>query len=118
MWIFHQSTGILERNGAEVRTGYAGARTLGINTYEAIPYFGPIPRGMYTIGWWFHKKQKYVLSLTPVGHDAEGRTSFLIHGDYTDRSLLGTASQGCIVLPPEVRRAIWESHDPFLWVQL
>jgi hypothetical protein len=119
MWIFHQSTGCLEHNGVSVATGYSGARSLGINLHEAVPYFGSIPKGLYAIGWSFSKKRRYcVLSRKPIGHDAHGRTSFLIHGDYLDEKKRGTASEGCINLPLDVRQRIWNSRDRELSVQL
>ncbi len=118
MWIFYESTGVLEHDGNKFTEGYSGARGLGFNLAETVQYFGPIPRGLYAIGWSFSAKSpQYVLSLTPIGHDAHGRTSFLIHGDYRAHERQGNASEGCIVLPLEARRAIWESTDRLLSVQ-
>jgi hypothetical protein len=119
MWVFRQSTGTLERNGKAVAGGYSGARSLEINLHEAMQYYGPIPRGPYTIGWSFSTKSSdYVLSLTPMGHDPHGRTGFLIHGDYVAARRKGTASEGCIILPLDVRKAIWDSQDRIMSVQL
>ena len=119
MWIFHQSTGVLEHNGKRVTEGYSGARSLGINLAETVQFYGPIPRGLYAIGWSFSTKSlQYVLSLVPIGHDPSGRTAFLIHGDYRDATRQGTASQGCIILPLEVRKTIWDSLDRMLSIQL
>ena len=74
MWIFHQSTGGLEHNGKAIAGGYSGSRSLEINLHEAMQYYGPIPRGTYTIGWSFStKSHDYVLSLTPLGHSAHRR---------------------------------------------
>jgi hypothetical protein len=42
--------------------------------------------------------------LTPDGHEAHGRTEFLIHGDSVDAP--GTASEGCIILSPAIRKKI------------
>ena len=119
MWIFHQATGGLERNGKAIAGGYSGSRSLEINLHEAMQYYGPIPRGSYAIGWSFSMKSPhYVLSLTPLGHNAHGRSAFLIHGDYIDARKKGTASEGCIILPLDVRKAIWDSHDRIMSVQL
>jgi|ERR1700733_12933608 hypothetical protein len=119
MWVFHQSTGSLEHNGKVVAGGYSGARSLAINLFEAARFYGPIPRGSYRLGWSFSKKSHgYVLSLTPMGHNAQGREAFLIHGDYIDARKKGTASEGCIIMPLDVRKAIWESSDRILSVQL
>jgi hypothetical protein len=122
MWMFHQATGRLEHNGkaiSAISEGYAGSRSLEINLHEAMQYYGPIPRGPYAIGWSFStKSHDYVLSLTPMGHSAHGRKAFLIHGDYIDARKEGTASEGCIILPLEVRKAIWDSNDRVMSVQL
>jgi hypothetical protein len=48
-----------------------------------------------------------VFDLTPEGHSALGRTEFLIHGD--SKKNPGSASEGCIVLSPEIRGRIAES---------
>jgi hypothetical protein len=118
MWMFRQSAGTLEHNGRRIAGGYSGARSAGINLYETVRNFGPIPRGLYTIGRSFSRKSpSYVLSLSPVGHDADGRTGFLIHGDYRDARRSGTASEGCIILPLDIRKAIWDSRDRLLFVQ-
>jgi hypothetical protein len=118
MWVFHQSSGVLEHNGTKITEGYSGSRSLGINLQENVPYYGPIPHGLYRIGMSFSTKSPtHVFSLDPIGHDAHGRTDFLIHGDYKDKQKRGTASEGCIILPLEVRKAVWASHDRILSVQ-
>ena len=38
-----------------------------------------------------------------------GRSGFLIHGDSTRHP--GEASNGCIIVGPKHRKAIWESND-------
>ena len=119
MWIFHQATGALEHNGKTEAGGYSGSRSLEINLREAMQFYGPIPRGAYAIGWSFStKSHDYVLSLTPLGHNAQGRAAFLIHGDYLNARKKGTASEGCIILPLDIRKAIWDSHDHIMYVQL
>ena len=47
------------------------------------------------------------MNLDPVGHNAHGRTHFRIHGNNASND----ASEGCIVLPPAVRRLIAGSAD-------
>lgn len=119
MRIFHQATGAVEHKGKAAAGGYSGSRSLEINLQEAMQYYGPIPRGSYTIGRSFSTKSKdYVLSLAPLGHNAHGRTEFLIHGDYIDARKKGSASEGCIILPLDVRKAIWDSLDRIMSVQL
>lgn len=52
----------------------------------------------------------YSLPLIPdAANSMCGRSAFMIHGD--SRRDPGTASQGCIVMRPGDRRAIWLSHD-------
>lgn len=55
-----------------------------------------------------------VLPLTPIGHNAHGRTGFFIHGDSVARP--GTASEGCIVLPHDVRVRLNAGTDKTLQV--
>jgi RHS repeat-associated protein len=82
---------------------------------ENVSNVGPIPRGMYTIeDCYTGDTAKYgpkstemgqpVLSLIPdEDNNMAGREGgFLIHGDNKKH----TASEGCIILPPEVRKWI------------
>jgi hypothetical protein len=54
------------------------------------------------------------MRLTPQGHNAHGRTGFLIHGD--SRRNPGNASEGCIILNRSAREAIANSGDATLEV--
>jgi hypothetical protein len=109
-WVYHQSTGELSLNGKVVATGYSG-HDKGMNNAdsEGEKNVGPIPRGEWSIGEAFKHETKgpVVMKLTPVGHDARGRSGFLIHGDNSkmDRS----ASEGCIILERAARDKIAES---------
>jgi hypothetical protein len=127
MWVFHQMSGGLERNGKNVSSGYSGVRSLQMisadvglrSLYEDLRNCGPIPLGVYEISWSRSRKSPdYVLSLTPLGHKAHGRDAFLIHGDYLCGAAKGTASEGCIILPLDARKRIWQSGDNFLWGRL
>jgi hypothetical protein len=108
-FVYHQSSGKLTLDGKEVGSGYSG-KGEGKNNpdKEKEKSFGPIPRGSYKIGkpkeW---KGMQNVFDLTPDGHDAHGRTQFLIHGDSKQNP--GNASEGCIILSAEVREKIGES---------
>jgi len=53
-----------------------------------------------------------LMKLTPVGHDAHGRTDFRIHGD----NQTGDASHGCIIMAHGVREVISHSDDNELMV--
>jgi hypothetical protein len=109
-WNYSQSTGTLTRDSQFVATGYSGAGTGRNNPAEqAVPDIGPIPQGRYNIGLPFQsvKQGPCVMRLTPVGHNALGRSGFLIHGD----NLTHDASTGCIVLSREIRDLIASSQD-------
>jgi hypothetical protein len=105
------------QDGHFVATGYSGAGTGRNNPAEqAVPNIGPIPQGRYRIGPPFDavKQGECTMRLTPVGHDALGRTGFLIHGD----NLTHDASTGCVILPPEIRDRIAASQDHDLEVAM
>lgn len=109
-WRYHQGTGRLERGGVTVATGYSGAGNGRNNPgMESMQSIGPIPRGNYRIETPRDSAQTgpHVMPLTPVGHNALGRTSFQIHGD----NATNDASTGCIILPRSVRDTISLSGD-------
>ncbi len=114
MWTYHQRSGRLLRDGHAVGRGYSGdgpAPTDGRNNpaMEAVPDRGPIPRGHWRIGPPRHSRRvgPHAMDLRPVGHDAHGRTAFMIHGDDTEND----ASRGCIILSRPLRRQIIDSGD-------
>jgi hypothetical protein len=117
-WTYHQTTGALERDGRLVATGYSGAPgSVNDPDQEDVHSIGPIPRGSYHIE---HLEAHHgrlgpnVMHLTPVGHHAHGRSSLYIHGDNRDQNR--SASEGCIILPPDVRLRIENSQDQTLEV--
>ena len=119
-WTYSQSTGQLRYNGKLVDTGYSGAgssSTSGRNNpaMQNVRFHGPIPQGTWSIGRAFDHKSKgpTVMALTPIGHDAFGRTGFLIHGD---NQKTHAASEGCIILGPTARHQIDKSGDTSLTV--
>ncbi|EGT5660680.1 tlde1 domain-containing protein [Cronobacter dublinensis] len=117
-WIYHQSSGKLFRNGKLMGTGYAG-KDAGKNApdLQGTADIGPLPRGKYTIGAPFHHPHtgNYSMRLTPAASNHMfGRSGFLIHGDSTAHP--GEASNGCIIMPLNVRHAIWSSGDRHLEV--
>jgi hypothetical protein len=120
MWIYHQVTGKVERNGSVEMEGFSGYGVSHLNnaTSETLPWLGPIPRGLYRVETrHFHdtpptsKLKNTVLKLTPVGHNAHGRDPLLIHGGSG-----ATASRGCIILPLADRERIRDSNDHLLLV--
>jgi hypothetical protein len=108
-FVYHQATGKLTLDGKEIGSGYSG-KGKGKNNpdQEKEKNVGPIPRGVYRIGkpreW---KGMANVFDLAPDGHDAHGRTEFLIHGD--SKKNPGDASEGCIILSPMIRKKIADS---------
>lgn len=117
MWTYHQRSGRLLHNGALVGQGYSGDGpefVEGRNNpdMQHIRGKGPIPRGRWRIGKPRNSRNvgPHAMDLTPVGHDALGRSAFMIHGD--DRE--GDASRGCIILSRILRRKISESGDTVL----
>lgn len=116
-WTYSQSTGTLSRSGTVVGRGYSGGGGgLNNSNHQGIANQGPIPRGRYAISASFTHPQKgpIVMRLTPSGHNAVGRSGFLIHGD--NRAGNNTASEGCIILSPTLRNQIASSGDRVLEV--
>ncbi len=122
-WQYNQRTGELSRDGAYVASGYAG-RGSGINNpaMQNAPNTGPIPVGNYTIGPMRDNVTgsgttlRNSMRLVPSpSNNMQGRAGFLIHGDNRRRNQ--TASEGCIILDPEVRSLIDLSGDSDLKVE-
>jgi hypothetical protein len=113
MWKYSQSLKTLFHDKILVTDdGYSGFGDGKNNpSYECVRDVGPIPAGHYEVGAPFSHPTKgpVVMRLTPVGHDACGRTDFLIHGE--SRLHPGEASLGCIILKIRYRKLIAESHD-------
>ena len=118
-WTYNQKTGELRKDGILAGVGYSGHENGKNNPeLEAHPNLGPIP-----CGWWTvcgppqvtEKHGPYVLRLIPdKGTETYGRSGFLMHGDSKEHP--GTASEGCIVAPPNVRTRVWQSGDSRLQV--
>lgn len=111
----------MSRDGVAYKSGplYSG-HGAGLNNpaMEADADIGPIPAGRWRIVEWFdhyENKGPCVARLEPVGHNAHGRSGFLIHGD----NQLGnnTASHGCIIAGPTIRHAMRDSGDNQLEVK-
>lgn len=80
--------------------------------YQCVVNKGPLSAGKYRITAPVNSSTTgyYSLPLIPdAANSMCGRSAFMIHGD--SRRDPGTASQGCIVMRPGDRRAIWLSHD-------
>ena len=118
MWKWDSAKGEMAKDGLVVGRGYAGAPGYKNDpSKEAIKNKGPIPRGKWKIGSTIAKHPKLgpvAIRLTPDGHNARGRSGFLIHADSIKAP--GTASEGCIILPRAARVAISQSEDKELEV--
>lgn len=93
------------QNGrALVARGYSG-KGIAINdpSYQDRVAEGPIPRGLWRILSPIRHQRlgELSFSLAPLGHKAEGRSGFYIHGD--NRQANNSASSGCIILNREAR---------------
>ncbi|MBV8208217.1 MAG: DUF2778 domain-containing protein [Acidobacteria bacterium] len=119
MWSFSQSTGSLALDGVPIASGYSG-RGAGRNDpdMQHVPHQGPIPRGIWKISGPpvdTPSHGPYVLHLFPSpATEVFSRDGFLIHGDSLEHP--GCASQGCIILPRNIREQIWNSGDRILQV--
>jgi len=119
MWTYAQKSGELLLNGQHVASGYSGFDNGKNNpAMQAIPDFGPIPQGEWTItGPPMNTPDHgpYVLRLLPAnGTDTFGRTGFLMHGDSIESP--GCASHGCIIMARNTREEVWQSGDTSLEV--
>ncbi len=108
MFRYEQSTGKMFHNDKPIGACYAGAVGYKNKTeYEGLKNKGPIPRGKWTIGYTYLKHPHlgtYAIALLPNGHNALGRSGFMIHADSVKNP--GGASEGCIVCALEVRKYI------------
>lgn len=115
-WTYSQSSGELSQDGVFAGTGYSGAG-IGRNNpvAQATPNVGPVPQGYYEIGppYTSPKTGPITMVLTPDPNtQVFGRTAFRIHGDNASH----TASHGCIILGPAIRKEIAASGDTQLEV--
>ena len=117
MWTYKQSSGLLM--GPITATGYSGHGD-GLNNpgYQTVHGIGPLPKGAYTIGEPLDPPDHLgplAMPLTPSTTNVMfGRSAFFIHGD--NAAMNHTASDGCIILPHDVRQAIANSADKDLLV--
>ena len=119
MWIYQQSSGKLWNNMGElICTGYAGGdagkRPDAVNNpkLENAKGVGPLPHGRYTFGIPVDHSQlgPYAIPLTPnLGNKMYGRGGFYMHGD--NFNLNRSASDGCIIMPHDVRESCYASND-------
>ena len=116
-WTYRQSTGELSREGNLVAVGYSGNGDGRNNPFmQNVPDVGPIPAGRWVIGPWYDDPGHLgpcVMHLDPVpGTETFGRSAFRIHGDNAEHD----ASEGCVILGPNMRQNIATSGDTDLVV--
>jgi hypothetical protein len=120
-WIYESSTGSLLYSetdsmfGTLVGKGYSGKKGFKNNVlFDTVKDVGPIPPGKYIIGLSYQSISKgpMTMNLNPFGHNASGRTLFRIHGN----NRINDASQGCIILGPDLRKKLGKSSDRVLIV--
>lgn len=123
MWTFEQSSGRLyDETGYHAGTGYAGGNCgknpEGINnpSMQNIPRVGPLPVGVYKAGKVFMQSKlgPFAVELVPdASNEMFGRGGFFMHGDTTPS---GNASEGCIIMPRQVREEFFNSADSTVMV--
>lgn len=120
-WTYQIHTGRMTRvPGGQTFVGYSGAGhtwSEGRNNPAMCHDVGkgPIPPGSYSIGEPHPSPHTgpYTMNLDALpGTDTFGRSAFRIHGNNAEDD----ASEGCVIMPPNARKAIWESGDHTLSV--
>lgn len=119
MWTYSITTGCMTKDDQSF-IGYSGAGhslAEGRNNpdMQNAPDQGPIPVGNYCIGMPHYSANTgpYTMNLDPDAcTNTFGRSLFRIHGNNSTND----ASHGCIILPPDARRAVWNSGDHELQV--
>jgi hypothetical protein len=111
MFLYHQSTGVLMKDGVVLGTCYSG-HGAGVNNPadQTIQMVGPIPVGTYTIGSPFTHPTcgPEAMRLTAnAGTETFGRGGFLMHGDNSEMN--HTASEGCIIAARTIRDQVKEA---------
>lgn len=118
MITYDRRSGNIDLRSTFIGSGYSG-HGVGLDNpdKEDMQNIGPIPRGEWHIDRWDEHhgdKGPVVAVLSPVGHDAHGRSAFLIHGD--NSALNHTASHGCIIASRAIRDALRASGETALVV--
>lgn len=113
-WTYHQNSRKLLHDNVEISEGYSGkGDEKNKHDKQDVTDRGPIPVGKYTLNGGPFKHYKtgvYTIKLLPdPSNEMFGRDNFMIHGDSIKHP--GEASKGCIVLPLDIRKKIWQSGD-------
>lgn len=113
-WTYHQNSRKLFHDNIEIAEGYSGkGEEKNNHDKQNVAFRGPIPVGKYTLQgapFKHHKTGAYTIRLRPdISNEMFGRSNFMLHGDSGKHP--GEASEGCIVLPLNIRKKIWQSGD-------
>ncbi len=99
----YRSVGVIGGNGTKYIEDHARNATK--------PNVGPLPHGLYTLGEEFTHTHAGPISMRlesdPTNEMFLGRAGFLLHGDNATH----TASEGCIVMPHDIRVKMAASED-------
>lgn len=119
-WIYQQLTGRMLYNDEVVGIGYSGHAD-GVNNpaMQSLPFVGPLPCGIYTMGPIVDHPDlgpATIILVPDPSNEMFDRDEFRIHGDSVAHAGLRMASDGCIILPRDVRETIWNSGDRMLQV--
>jgi hypothetical protein len=119
MWTYKQSTGELLLDGKHFSKGYSGhGRGLNNPKLQGVQGVGPLPVGKWKILGPYDSARvgKFALRLEAVDahpgddkHDGTDRGAFRMHGDNVKGD--SSASNGCLIFPLVVRKAVWASGD-------
>lgn len=119
MWTFNHCNGRLYGpDGSHVASGYAGGNEgknpEGINNHSMQDQkgIGPLPTGFYIFGDPVPQSKlgPFAIPLIPDSSNTMyGRGDFYCHGDTL--AMNHSASEGCIIMPRQVREEIWNSGD-------
>jgi hypothetical protein len=121
-WTFEITTGKLyDPLGNVAAEGYSGGNRgqnpEGVDNPadEPLKNIGPIPEGEYSFGDPVLHSQlgPFAIPLNPASSNQMfGREGFFCHGDNSAHA----ASEGCIIMPPDIRKRMWASPDHDLQV--
>jgi hypothetical protein len=124
MWKFVITSGaLIDPTGKQIALGYAGGNLgknpEGINNplVVSVHNIGPLPPGFYTFGHLYDphpKLGRYAFELIPDAQNVMfGRSGFFCHGD---TAISRHASEGCIIMPHDIRVLMFTSGDHRLQV--
>jgi len=123
-WTYEQSTGqLIDPTGKTCVTGYAGgncgANPEGVNNPDMQDQhgIGPLPQGVYTFTEAENSPKLGPMAIILIPDPANemfGRSDFRMHGDSITHP--GCASEGCIIMPRNIREAVFAGDDKTITV--